>query len=367
MFNSFPKKPGPYVPKGGAEGQVLSKNSSNDFDTIWTEGGAGGAGDTGPGYYATSTTSLLIEVASKTFTTQNDLAYSVGARVRASSAADTANYMEGLVTSYSGTTLIISIDRISGSGTYADWNINLAGDTGVDGAPGAAAGVGGAITIAYTFSTTTGDADPGNGKLRLSSATQNTSTTIRADLVSSDTTDWTAVLDTIDGSTSTIKGHIRLFKASDPTKWLLFQVTALASPSGYKNISVTNIGSSSSSPFVNNDAIFLSFERTGDSFQHRVVNAASSATPTINVDVTDFYSIGSLATNITGVTVTGTPVDRQPLWVCIKGTATRTITWGSSFAVTTVALPAATVGTAELKVGFIYSATRAVWECVAVA
>jgi len=41
MFNSFPKKPGPYVPKGGAGGQVLSKNSSNDFDTAWTEGGAG--------------------------------------------------------------------------------------------------------------------------------------------------------------------------------------------------------------------------------------------------------------------------------------------------------------------------------------
>lgn len=93
------------------------------------------AGDAGKGYAATSVTSLLIaNAASKAFTTQSNLAYTVGARVRASSAANTANYMEGLVTAYSSTTLTILTDKIGGSGTLNDWNINLAGQPGTDGA-----------------------------------------------------------------------------------------------------------------------------------------------------------------------------------------------------------------------------------------
>jgi hypothetical protein len=39
--------------------------------------------------------------------------------------------MEGLVTSYSGTTLVINADTVGGSGTFASWNINIAGNTGV--------------------------------------------------------------------------------------------------------------------------------------------------------------------------------------------------------------------------------------------
>lgn len=127
-----------------------------------------------------------------------------------------------------------------------------------------AVSAGGAMTIPYTFSTTTTDADPGNGFLRLDNATQNTATTIRADLVGTDGTTWTSVIDTFDDSTSTITGQIRLFKASDASKWLIFNVTALASPSGYKNITVANVSGSAASPFTNGDSICLTFTRTGD-------------------------------------------------------------------------------------------------------
>ena len=44
------------------------------------------------------------------FTTQSGLAYTVGARARAASNAAPTNYMEGLVTSYSGTMLVINVD-----------------------------------------------------------------------------------------------------------------------------------------------------------------------------------------------------------------------------------------------------------------
>jgi len=82
------------------------------------------------GYVATSLTPITIGMGTATFTTQSGLAYRAGARVRASSQANTANYMEGLVTSYSGTTLVVSISRTSGSGSHSDWNLSLAGDPG---------------------------------------------------------------------------------------------------------------------------------------------------------------------------------------------------------------------------------------------
>ena len=123
---------------------------------------------------------------------------------------------------------------------------------------------GAATSIPYTFSTTTADADPGAGILRLDNATQNAATTIRVDLVGSDGSTWTDLLATFDDSTSTIKGFIMLQKATDATKWLLFSVSALASPSGYKNITVANVASSAASPFANSDALLLKFQRNGD-------------------------------------------------------------------------------------------------------
>ncbi|MBI1313690.1 hypothetical protein GC176_20550 [bacterium] len=124
--------------------------------------------------------------------------------------------------------------------------------------------VSGAISIDYTFSTTTTDSDPGDGLLRLSAATQNTSTVIRADHLDSHGSDWSAVLPTLDDSTSTIKGFIRLFKKSDPTKFILFSVSAVGSETGYKNITVAVVASSGSNPFSNGDILTVSFVRNGD-------------------------------------------------------------------------------------------------------
>jgi hypothetical protein len=74
---------------------------------------------------ATSTTSLAIGTGAKTFTTQTGLAYVSGMRVRATDAANTANYMEGTVTSYTSGTgaLVMGIDRIGGTGTIANWSL----------------------------------------------------------------------------------------------------------------------------------------------------------------------------------------------------------------------------------------------------
>lgn len=123
---------------------------------------------------------------------------------------------------------------------------------------------GGAYAIPYIFDSATADADPTAGKLRLDNATQNAATTLRLDTTSSGIGDVTSILDRFDASTSTIKGSIRLVKQGDLTKWLTFDVTARAAPTGYRNITVTNTGGSAASPFVNGDAVLLYFQRTGD-------------------------------------------------------------------------------------------------------
>lgn len=73
-----------------------------------------------------STTSLAIGTGSKSFTQATGLAYPVGMRLRAASAANSANFMEGEVTSQSGTSLTLNVTTKGGSGTLADWQIGLA-------------------------------------------------------------------------------------------------------------------------------------------------------------------------------------------------------------------------------------------------
>jgi hypothetical protein len=94
-------------------------------------------GPAGPGYLATSASSLAtVGTGSVSFATQTGLAYAVGDRIQATSRG-TAEWMQGVVTSYSGTAMIATMDKNSGTGTHADWNIGLAGLKGDTGAAGA--------------------------------------------------------------------------------------------------------------------------------------------------------------------------------------------------------------------------------------
>lgn len=74
----------------------------------------------------TSTTSQAIATGSVTLQTQTDLVVTVGDPVLISSDANPANYMQGVVTSYSGGSLTVNVDQTGGSGTHADWTITSA-------------------------------------------------------------------------------------------------------------------------------------------------------------------------------------------------------------------------------------------------
>jgi hypothetical protein len=123
---------------------------------------------------------------------------------------------------------------------------------------------GGAYAFPYVFDSTIADADPGPGKLRLSSATQNASTALRIDVLSQSGVSVAGVFDALQAVTSAIKGAVRIVKQADPTKWLLFDLSTIGTGAGYRNIALTYRAGSGASPFANGDALMVYLDRNGD-------------------------------------------------------------------------------------------------------
>ena len=105
---------------------------------------------------ATSTTSATIGTGAQTFTTQSGKSFQAGQFVLiADAGAPSLNWMWGTVTSYAGTSLVVNITVIGGSGTKTNWNISLSGSQGAVGPSGAlpisaAGGNADAISATYT-------------------------------------------------------------------------------------------------------------------------------------------------------------------------------------------------------------------------
>lgn len=99
----------------------------------------------------------------------------------------------------------------------------------------------------------------------------------------------------------------------------------------------------------------------------RTGTTTSSATPTINTDNVDFYSLTAQAVDITSFTtnLSGTPTEGQTLWIAVTGTAARALTFGASFEASTVALPTTTVSTNRLDMGFVWNVSTSKWRIVA--
>lgn len=149
--------------------------------------------------------------------------------------------------------------------------------------------------------------------------------------------------------------------ATNPQKW------AWTTYNGGLKLDVVDNGSGSSlTGTVKILNTGITYVRRG----RRVVTVTQSATPTINTDNTDVASITGLAQAITSMTtnLSGTPVagDLLEIQITDDGTA-RAITWGSSFASSTVTLPTTTVISTLLRVGFSWNTATSKWVCIAVA
>lgn len=112
---------------------------------------------------------------------------------------------------------------------------------------------------------------------------------------------------------------------------------------------------------------------TNKRITRRIVTVnAPGATPTTNSDNDDIAEFTGLGTAITSMStnLSGTPINGDLLEFRFvdDGTA-RAITWGASFAASTVSLPTTTVISTMLRVLFEYQTTASLnkWVCIAVA
>lgn len=81
---------------------------------------------------STSLTSLAIATGSKSLTlSESGKAYIIGQYVIIASTATPANNMIGQVTSFSGTSLVVNVTTINGSGTLASWSVSVTGSPSV--------------------------------------------------------------------------------------------------------------------------------------------------------------------------------------------------------------------------------------------
>jgi hypothetical protein len=147
-------------------------------------------------------------------------------------------------------------------------------------------------------------------------------------------------------------------------------VQSVAGRSGAVTLTATDVGLGSVDNTSNATERAAAATLTNKRITPRVNTVSSSATPAINTDTTDLFTITALAANITSMSsgLTGTAVDGQRLMIRIKDDATpRTITWGASFISSGVAtLLATTVASKTHLVGLIYDSAAAKWVCVAV-
>jgi hypothetical protein len=114
----------------------------------------------------------------------------------------------------------------------------------------------------YAFSTTTTDADPGAGVLRLDNATASSATGIYVSDSEAGGADISALLLTWDDSTSTVKGYVKLQSKATPATFHVYSVSALTDNAGYMDYTVTHVAGAGA--FSNTEELVISFVSVGD-------------------------------------------------------------------------------------------------------
>ena len=110
-------------PVSGTTGQVLTKQSGANWDSIWT------TIIPGDRYLTSSTTSNTVSNGNKTFTIGTGLSYTPTQNITIS--YDASNHMHGEVLTYNSGTGVLTVDinHHTGSGTYTAWVVNVGGVT----------------------------------------------------------------------------------------------------------------------------------------------------------------------------------------------------------------------------------------------
>jgi hypothetical protein len=138
----------------------------------------------------------------------------------------------------------------------------LQGDTGAQGPQGEAGSFGGAV-FSYNYSTNQMPTDPGAGYLKFN-APLTTAVWLYIDHEDSTATDVSAYLQTIDDSTSTIKGHFKVTEVGAPANYVYYAINGSHVESGtFFEVPVLYLSGSVTS-FANTTPVNITFVRTGD-------------------------------------------------------------------------------------------------------
>jgi hypothetical protein len=131
------------------------------------------------------------------------------------------------------------------------------GTLGLQGSEGSFGGA----TFDYTFSTDTLNSDPGTGKIAFN-ANPTTATAMHIDASDDGATNISTFLNTIDDSSSTIKGHFRISQKLNSNIFKLYTITSITDNTGWFTVNCSYV--SGNGNLSNLDDVLITFARTGD-------------------------------------------------------------------------------------------------------
>lgn len=255
------------------------------------------------------------------------------------------------------------------------------GDTGPTGATGPQGNFGG-ITLDYTYdvlvyvdSATDG---PTSGFIRFNNANLSSASKMAISDFSDGAIDVSSFLQTIDDSTSTIKGHFRISNKADSSDFALFTISSIVDEIGFFEVNCAYV-SGPATTFTDDEDVIITFARTGDVGAQGPTGATGATGPGVaaggtagqvlsKVNSTD-YNTQWVTNNLDGlsdVTITGTPTDKQ---LIVYDTATGQ--WKNQNAITSTGLaykagfPASKTSTGTLGEICIDGANGTLYICTA--
>jgi hypothetical protein len=134
------------------------------------------------------------------------------------------------------------------------------GTLGTQGATGAFGGE----TFEYNYLTNTTDSDPGAGNFKFNNATFSSATHLYIDPTDANTVNITSFLQTVDDSTSSIKGTIKVTDITNPLNYAFFQIVGVHDENAGDYFDVPVAYVSGPLALSNNDNVTMTFARVGD-------------------------------------------------------------------------------------------------------
>lgn len=204
----------------------------------------------------------------------------------------------------------------------------------------------GGTSFVCTVGVSTSDADPGAGLLTFNNSSQNSATTLYVDLADINGSDLTALLGSLDDSSSTVKGQISLTEIGNSGNRLVFTLSAVTTATGYRKLTVANVFATSSIPFTDGAVVLFQFVSNGDTSGETIaltklnIDGGSALTAPDVADEVGLYDASATANKkitlanlwkvidtLTGLTAPDT-ADELPIYDA-SGTATLKITLGN--------------------------------------